>query len=96
MTSRQAKHQAKQRADGAVTIAVTFRADEPEAEVWKELVQWFGSPKKAMSELTKQTFPIAKATKPGSLRNGTAEAALAEYKRMLSNKTTFGIDNRHE
>jgi hypothetical protein len=51
MTSRQAKHQAKQRADGAVTIAVTFRADEPEGKSWKEWVRYYGSPKKALAAL---------------------------------------------
>jgi hypothetical protein len=48
MTSRQAKHQAKQRADGAVTIAVTFRADEPEAAQWVEWVKYAGGPKAAI------------------------------------------------
>jgi hypothetical protein len=56
MTTRQAKHNAKRRSEGATVIAIQFRADEPEAQVWKELVQWFGSPKKAMSELIKQAI----------------------------------------
>jgi hypothetical protein len=56
MTTRQARHNAKRRSEGAAVIAVEFRADEPEAQVWKELVQWFGSPKKAMSELIKQAI----------------------------------------
>jgi hypothetical protein len=56
MTTRQAKYNAKRRSEGAAVIAVEFRADEPEAQVWKELVQWFGSPKKAMSELIKQAI----------------------------------------
>jgi hypothetical protein len=55
-TSRQARYNAKRRLEGATIIAIQFRADEPEAQVWKELVQWFGSPKKAMSELIKQAI----------------------------------------
>lgn len=51
MTSRQAKHQAKQRLEGAVTISVTFRADEPEAAQWAELVKEKGGPKEAMKTL---------------------------------------------
>jgi hypothetical protein len=51
MTSRQAKHQAKQRADGAVTIAVTFRADEPEAAMWFETIKKRGGPKAALKWL---------------------------------------------
>jgi riboflavin biosynthesis pyrimidine reductase len=53
MTSRQAKHQAKQRADGAVTISVTFRADEPEAAHWAKLVEQEGGPKAAIKFLLK-------------------------------------------
>ena len=48
MTTRQAKHNAKRRSEGAVTISVTFRADEPEAAQWTQLVEREGGPKKAM------------------------------------------------
>jgi hypothetical protein len=53
MISRQAKHQAKRRADGAVTIAVTFRADEIEARLWKSVLELEGkgSPKQALKHL---------------------------------------------
>ena len=51
MTSRQAKYQAKQRADGAVTISVTFRADEPEAKMWLETIKKRGGPKSALKWL---------------------------------------------
>jgi hypothetical protein len=51
MTSRQAKHQAKQRADGAVTISVTFRADEPEVAIWRNLLRQKGGPKDAIKYL---------------------------------------------
>lgn len=51
MTSRQARHQAKQRQNGAVTISVTFRADEPEAEQWAKLVEQEGGPKAAIKRL---------------------------------------------
>jgi hypothetical protein len=51
MTSRQAKHQAKQRADGAVTIAVTFRANEPEAEQWEYYSNLCGGRKEALKWL---------------------------------------------
>jgi hypothetical protein len=50
MTSRQAIHQAKRRSQGAVTINVTFRADEPEAEAWGRLSAYLG-PKEAMKRL---------------------------------------------
>ena len=48
MTTRQAKHNAKRRLEGAVTIAVTFRANEPEAAQWEKLIEQKGGPKKAM------------------------------------------------
>ena len=50
MTSRQAKHQAKQRAEGAIGISVTFRADEPEGDAWRRLSSCHG-PKEAMRRL---------------------------------------------
>lgn len=51
MTTRQAKHNAKRRLEGAVTIAVTFRADEPEAAQWSYFVSLCGGPKEAMRHL---------------------------------------------
>lgn len=51
MSTRQAKHNAKRRSEGAVTIAVTFRANEPEAEQWAYFVSLCGGPKEAMRHL---------------------------------------------
>ena len=51
MTTRQAKHNAKRRLEGAVTIAVTFRADEPEAAQWAYYVNLCGGPKEAARHL---------------------------------------------
>ena len=51
MTTRQAKHQAKQRLEGAVKIDVTFRADEPEAAQWAYFVNLCGGPKEAARHL---------------------------------------------
>ena len=56
MTTRQAKHNAKRRLEGAVTIAVTFRADEPEAAQWRQLVEVHGGPKQAMRHLLKSSW----------------------------------------
>lgn len=50
----QAAYNKKQRALGGARIYVEFRANEPEAQAWNDLVQWFGTPKKALSELIKQ------------------------------------------
>ena len=51
MTTRQAKHQAKQRREGAVKIDVTFKADEPEAAQWAYFVSLWGGPKEAARHL---------------------------------------------
>jgi len=51
MTSRQAKHQAKQRANGAIGISVTFRADEPESGQLLYYISLCGGPKEALRHL---------------------------------------------
>lgn len=56
MTTRQAKHNAKRRLEGAVTIAVTFRADEHECAKWAFLVKQHGGPKQAMRHLLKNSW----------------------------------------
>ena len=56
MTTRQAKHQAKQRLEGAVTISVTFRAEEHECAKWAFLVKEHGGPKEAMRHLLKNSW----------------------------------------
>lgn len=47
----QAKHNAKRRSEGAVTINVMFRADEPEAAQWSYYVGLCGGPKEAARHL---------------------------------------------
>jgi hypothetical protein len=51
MTTRQAKHNAKRRSEGAVTIAVTFRANEPEAAQWEYYSNLCGGRKEALKWL---------------------------------------------
>jgi len=59
MTSRQAKHNAKRRSEGAVIIAVTFRVDEPEAAQWEYYSNLCGGRKEALKWL----FALARMAK---------------------------------
>ena len=54
MTSRQAKHQAKKRAEGAVNVQVVLLPDEPETKAWLDLVEQVGSAKLALKMLLGQ------------------------------------------
>lgn len=51
MTSRQARHQAKRRAEGGVNVQVVLMPNEPETKVWLDLVQEIGSPKLVLKYL---------------------------------------------
>ena len=53
MTSRQAKHQAKRRAEGGLSISIQFRVEEPETKAWLRLAEVCGGNKRALSHLLK-------------------------------------------
>jgi hypothetical protein len=55
LTSRQAKHQAKRRSEGGVSITVMLLPNEPETKLWFDLVEKVGSPKLAFKYLLDTT-----------------------------------------
>jgi hypothetical protein len=55
MTTRQAKHQAKRRAEGGVSITIALLPNEPETKLWFDLVEKVGSPKLAFKYLLDQS-----------------------------------------
>jgi hypothetical protein len=81
MTTRQAKHNAKRRLEGAVTISVTFRADEPGAAQWAKLLENHKGPKQAIQ------FAIASAlSNHHALKTLGGFTESVQYKTMMQMK----------
>jgi hypothetical protein len=57
MTSRQAKHQAKRRAEGGVSITVVLHPNEPELQLWFDVLAISNGPKDALKKLLNFSKP---------------------------------------
>jgi hypothetical protein len=58
MTSRQAKHQAKRRSEGGVSITVTLLPNEPELQLWFDVLAISNGPKDAIKRLLNFSKPL--------------------------------------
>jgi hypothetical protein len=58
MTSRQAKHQAKRRANGTVSITVALYPNEPEFQLWFDVLAISNGPKDALKKLLNFYKPL--------------------------------------